>query len=29
MYDADNKGWLKLYIPARSVLVFRRIVQEE
>jgi 1,4-alpha-glucan branching enzyme len=29
LYDADNKGWLKLYIPARSVLVFRRIVQEE
>ena len=29
LYEADNKGWLKLYIPARSVLVFRRIVQEE
>jgi len=28
MYAADNKGWLKLYIPARSVLVFKRIVQE-
>ncbi|MBQ0057573.1 MAG: alpha amylase C-terminal domain-containing protein [Bacteroidales bacterium] len=24
MYDIDDKGWLKLYIPARSVLVFKR-----
>lgn len=24
MYEADGKGWLKLYVPARSVLVFRR-----
>jgi len=24
MYEADGKGWLKLYLPARSVLVFRR-----
>lgn len=24
MYDADGKGWLKLYIPARTVLVFKR-----
>lgn len=25
LYTADEKGWLKLYLPARSVLVFRRI----
>ena len=24
MYDADGKGWLKLYLPARTVLVFKR-----
>ena len=24
IYDADDKGWLKLYLPARSVLVFKR-----
>ena len=24
MYEADGKGWLKLYLPARSVLVFKR-----
>lgn len=24
LYDADEKGWLKLYLPARSVLVFKR-----
>jgi 1,4-alpha-glucan branching enzyme len=24
LYEADDKGWLKLYIPARSVLVFKR-----
>ncbi len=23
-YEADGKGWLKLYLPARSVLVFKR-----
>jgi len=24
MYEGDGKGWLKLYLPARSVLVLRR-----
>ena len=24
LYAADHKGWLKLYLPARSVLVFKR-----
>jgi 1,4-alpha-glucan branching enzyme len=24
LYEADDKGWLKLYIPARTVLVLRR-----
>jgi len=24
VYEADGKGWLKLYLPARSVLVLRR-----
>lgn len=24
LYEKDNKGWLKLYIPARSALVLRR-----
>ena len=24
LYEADDKGWLKLYVPARSVLVFKR-----
>ncbi len=28
MYEADGKGWLKLYIPARSVLVFKRMVSD-
>ncbi len=23
-YEADGKGWLKLYLPARTVLVFKR-----
>jgi 1,4-alpha-glucan branching enzyme len=25
LYEADDKGWLKLYIPARSVLVLKRV----
>lgn len=24
MYDADGKGWLKMYLPARSVIVLKR-----
>ena len=24
VYDEDGKGWLKLYLPARTVLVFKR-----
>ncbi len=24
LYEKDEKGWLKLYLPARSVLVFKR-----
>ena len=24
LYEADGKGWLKLYLPARSALVFKR-----
>jgi len=24
LYEGDGKGWLKLYIPARSALVFRK-----
>jgi 1,4-alpha-glucan branching enzyme len=23
LYEKDNKGWLKLYIPARSAVVLR------
>ena len=29
IYEADDKGWLKLYIPARSVLVFKRAIQAD
>jgi 1,4-alpha-glucan branching enzyme len=24
LYEADDKGWLKLYLPARTVLVLKR-----
>lgn len=25
LYEGENKGWLKLYIPARSAVVLRKI----
>ena len=29
LYAADGKGWLKVYIPARSVLVFKRNINAD
>ena len=28
IYEKDHKGWLKLYIPARSAVVLRRVKDE-
>ena len=28
IYEQDNKGWLKLYIPARSAVVLRKAKEE-
>lgn len=28
LLERDGKGWLKLYVPARSAVVLRRVVQE-